>query len=148
MNTLTAKFEQIKWYCKAIDDADYACYKLYPPANAEDIAKWEADNSARLPEGFKSWLLLSNGFEMSSAADLLPLENICAYPFEDHRGLYIVGHYIGDGSMLVSDKDGRFFELDHAFGLKEMTFEQFLDDWIMCCLKDNMLEIEEMNKEQ
>ena len=124
------RFDRIKKCCEAIDDVDYARYRMFNPASTETVAKWEADNSAKLPEGLKSWLILSNDFEMGSAADLLPLENICPYPFEDHEGMIIVGHYIGDGSMLVSDKDGRFYELDHAFGLKEMTFEKFLDEWV------------------
>ena len=148
MSSLTEKFEQIKGYCEVIEDADYASYRLYSPANAEDTAKWEADNSAKLPEGYKDWLLLSNGFEMGSAADILPLENVCAYPFEDHRGMFIIGHYIGDGSMLVCGKDGRFFELDHAFGLKEMTFERFLDDWVIDNLEDDLYEIEKTNKDK
>lgn len=148
MNPLSEKFEYIKRCCDVIENAGVNCYKLFDPASPEAIAKWESDNGAALPEGLKNWLLLSNGFEMGSSVDILPLERIRPHPPEINGGEYaeyfIAGHYIGDGSVLVCDKSGRFFELDHAYNtLEEMTFEEFLDDWVLDILEDDMAEAEE-----
>lgn len=148
MNPLSEKFEYIKRCCDVIENAGVNCYKLFDPASPEAIAKWESDNGAALPEGLKNWLLLSNGFEMGASADILPLERIRPHPPEINGGEYaeyfIAGHYIGDGSVLVCDKSGRFFELDHAYNtLEEMTFEEFLDDWVLDILEDDMAEAEE-----
>lgn len=149
MNPLSEKFEHIKHCCDVIEDAGVNCYKLFDPLSSETIAKWETDNGAALPEGLKNWLLLSNGFEMGSSADILPLEHIRPFPPEinggEYAGYFIAGHYIGDGSALVCSKDGRFFELDHAYDiLEEMTFEEFLDSWVLDVLEDDMAEAREI----
>lgn len=148
MNPLSEKFNYIKHCCDVIEDAGVNCYKLFAPVSPKETAKWETDNSAALPGDLKSWLLLSNGFKMGSSADILPLEHIRPFPPEinggEYAGYFIAGHYIGDGSALVFNKDGRFFELDHAYDkLEEMTFEEFLDGWVLDILKDDLAEAEE-----
>lgn len=148
MNTLSEKFELIKRYCDEIEEAGYACYKLFAPVPEEAVVRWETENGAKLPEGHKEFLRLSNGFEMGSSADLLPIERICEQPFREYEGMYIIGHYIGDGSELVCDKTGRFCKLDHAYGLEESTFEDFLDDWIINILEDDLSEIKKTNKDE
>jgi len=148
MSTLTEKYEQIKEYCGKIEEADYDFYKLYAPVSAQAVDKWEADNGVKLPEGYKSFLMLSNGFEMGSAAEIYPLERISPCTFPEYEGYFFVGGFIGDGSMLVCDRSGSFFKLDHVYGLEETTFEEFLDDWIISRLEDDLLEISKMNKDE
>lgn len=148
MKALNEKFEQIREYCDKIEEADYNSYKLFAPVSREAVEKWEADNGVKLPEGFTSFLMLSNGFRMGSAAELYPLERIEPCTLSEYEGYYFIGEFIGDGSMLACDKAGKIFELDHVYGLEETTFEEFLDDWIIHILEDDLLEIEKMNKDE
>lgn len=137
-NPLGEKFDKISEYCQKLEEACYDSYKLFKPVSNADIENWERDHEVNLPEGYKSWLLLSNGFEMNTTADFLPLEFICKCPDPEYKDYYIIGHYIGDGSMLVTDKNGIFYQLDHSSGLRETLFEKFLDNWVIRWLEENM----------
>ena len=147
-NPLYERFIKISEYCEKLEEANYDCYKLFEPVSAEKIKKWENEHNAKLPEGYKNWLLLSNGFEMSNTANFLPLEGVgsrekCCLPLEEvenEENYYCIGYYIGDGSELLTDSNGIFYELDHGFGLKRTSFNCFLDDWIIEHLEDSMQE--------
>lgn len=141
-NPLYELYSQIREYCEKLEAAAYDCYKLYSPASAEDICSWERDNGISLPEELKSWYMLSNGFDMNSTADILPISSIREYTFDDIEELdrcFIVGHYIGDGSMLIIDGCGNFYEFDHAYcRLYKLSFRDFLVKWVIDRLEDNM----------
>lgn len=138
---MNKRFKKILEYCEKIEEADYDSYKICPPASKEEVDKWEEENQVILPVSYKAWLFLANGFEMGSTAEIFPLQRIekCSFPeFEDY---FVVGEYIGDGSMLLIDRVGNFYEFDHAFGMEEKAFEKFLDDWVIEHLIDNLKEI-------
>lgn len=143
-NPLYEQYCKIKEYCEKLEEAAFDSYKLYSPASEEDICRWESDNGTALPLELKSWYMLSNGFDMNSTADILPLSSIREYPFGDLEELdkcFIVGHYIGDGSMLVIDGCGNFYEFDHGYNkLYKMSFREFLVKWVIDNLEDNMYE--------
>ncbi|MBQ8297470.1 MAG: SMI1/KNR4 family protein [Ruminococcus sp.] len=141
-NPLYEQYSQIREYCEKLEGAAYDRYKLYSPATEEDICSLENDNGVILPEELKNWYMLSNGFDMNSTADILPISSIRACPFGDLEELdkcFIVGHYIGDGSMLVIDNCGNFYEFDHGYHrLYKMSFRDFLVNWVIDRLEDNM----------
>ena len=69
----------------------------------------------------------------------MPLTAICKCPFDDIEEVFIVGHYIGDGSMLVIDRIGNFYEYDHGYcKLYPIPFEKFVQKWIIDNLEENM----------
>ena len=142
-NPLFELFGKIKEYCVKLEKAAYDSYKLYPPAAEEELSRWESANGIALPEELKNWYMLSNGFNMNSTADILPFSLIRKYShdFEELDECFIVGHYIGDGSMLVIDGCGNFYEFDHAYhSLYKMSFKDFLVKWVIDNLEDNMYE--------
>lgn len=141
MNPLYEQYETIRSYCRQLEDASYDSYDIFPPATEEEIRNWENTHNARLPEGLKNWYLLSNGFDMNSTADILPLTSITRYQYDEIslETCFIVGHYIGDGSMLVIDGEGNFYKYDHGYcELIPVQFEKFLTGWILERLEDNM----------
>lgn len=140
-NPLYDTVKKIAQYCEILEDKNYDSYKLGAPVPAEEIAAWESANQVTLPDGHKQFLMLANGFDMNTHADFLPLAHICPCPDPEYADYFIVGHYIGDGSMLVIDHSGGFYELDHAYGLEKTTFEQFLERWIIDGLEDNLAEV-------
>lgn len=135
------RFNKIVEYCEKIENANYDSYTICLAASIEDIEKWEKENQVILPLAYKEWLLLANGFEMGSTVELFPLHKVEKCLFPEYKDYYVVGEYIGDGSMLLIDKIGNFYEFDHAFGLNEKAFEKFLDNWIIEHLIDNLKEI-------
>lgn len=140
-NPLFEQYQKIASYCEQLEDASYDSYDLYAPATAEAIQNWENTHHAKLPEGLKNWYLLSDGFDMNSTADILPLTSIIQYRYDDIEldTCFIVGHYIGDGSMLVIDGEGNFYKYDHGFcKLIPVQFEKFLTGWILEQLEDDM----------
>lgn len=130
----------------------YEIYKLYsesedeetfPPATAEQIENWERIHNAVLPEEYKEFLLLSDGLRSYIfGGELFSLDDIerCPYEeieefYEDTEGLsgeknyFIIGNYIGDGSMMLCDENGNFYELDHCCGIEESDLLSFLENW-------------------
>lgn len=134
------RFQTICDYCRQLEDANYDNYRIFPPVSMEEIKNWENEHQITLPKGYKDFLQLADGFEISNSS-FYPLDAICRYPEEEYAEYYIIGSYIGDGSLLVTDKYGSFYLLDHAFGLKLSTVESFLDHWVIEILEDGMKEM-------
>ena len=149
-NPLYELFCTISDYCDKIEEANYNLYKLFSPVSIADIENWESSHNAKLPEGYKNWIMLSNGFEMGSSANIFPLERIFKFPFpeclelDSSEDYYDIGDFIGDGSELLSDKNGNFYELDHYSGLEKTTFEKFLENWVIKCLENDLREINDL----
>lgn len=141
-NPLYEKFQLISQYCEKLEEDGYDSYKLFAPVSIVDVENWENENQITLPEGLKNWYLLSNGFDMGCTVDILPLTSIVKCPFNDIEDLeegFTVGHYIGDGSMLVIDRTGNFYEFDHGYNkCYQTSFEKFVDKWIVDNLEDCM----------
>lgn len=137
-NPLYDKFLQIKEYCDKIEDLNIDTYKIFPSATKESICQWESENNAKLPEGYKNWLLLSNGLDVKSNGEICGVEEIFELELPDYEGYYRIGAYIGDGSMLLIDKEGNFYKDDHCFGREKSDFEDFLEEWIIGHLRDEI----------
>lgn len=144
-NPLYEKYNKISEYCKKLEENNYDIYRLFSPIEVKDIENWEKEHDMNLPEGYKNWLLLSNGFDMNIPT-ILPIEKIRKCPVSEYEDFFVIGYFIGDGSMIVTDKNGNFYELDHVFGLEETTFEDFLENTVMNSLEDGMLEIGAIEK--
>lgn len=143
-NSIYELYQKITDYCNKLEEANYDCYKTYPPVSEDELSKWESDNQIILPIDLKNWYLLSNGFDMGSTAEILPLQIIKRHQLIEAVKIddgIIVGYYSGDGSALLIDKHGSFFELDHGDNqLYQMTFEGFLQEWVIDHLEDYMYE--------
>lgn len=140
-NPMQDRFNKMCDYCNRLEAADYDTYKIYfPPKTKEEIQTWEKEHQIMLPEGYKDWLLLSNGLYDVGGTNLYSLEEVCMCPFPEYEEYYIIGSYIGDGSNVVTDKNGVFYELDHVDGLKQITFESFIDEWVIELLENDMAE--------
>lgn len=129
-----------------MDNSMYEIYKLYsetedeemyPPATVEQIEKWERLHNAVLPEEYKEFLLLSDGMRSYIfGGELFSLNEIIQYPSEEieeyldeQKDYFIIGNYIGDGSDLLCDREGNFYECDHCCGLEESDLLSFLEYW-------------------
>lgn len=143
-NPLYSKYQKLAEQFNALEKANYDSYKVFPPATEEEISNWEIENNVKLPPDLRYWYLLSNGLDMSHSAELLPITSIKRFvcdEIEELEECYIVGHYIGDGSMLVIDNNENFYEFDHAYcKLHKMTFEAFLTEWVEDIAEDCMYE--------
>lgn len=140
-NSMQEMYDKMCDYCKQLTDANYDTYKTnFSPKTLEEIQAWEEENQVTLPKGYKDWLMLSNGTDEIQGTHLLALEQICRCPFPEYEDYYILGSYIGDGSNVVTDKKGVFYELDHVDGLTEVAFETFVDRWILETLENCMAE--------
>ncbi len=137
-NPLYELFQQIKEYCDTIEEMNIEIDKLFPPTTQEAIDAWEIQNGAKLPEGYKNWLLLSNGFDMNQSVVLRGIEEIAKLEIPGYEGFYSIGSYIGDGSMLLTDTEGNFYLDDEAFGKEASTFEGFLEEWVIRHLVDEI----------
>ena len=118
--------------------------KTFPPVTAEKIENWERLHNAVLPEEYKEFLLLSDGLRSYIfGGELFSLANIKQCPYEEieeffeeteelfneKKDYFIIGNYIGDGSMLLCDSNGNFYELDHCVGIEESDLLYFLEYW-------------------
>lgn len=135
-NPLIDIFKQICIYRDRIEELEIDWYELFKPASREKLDKWEEEHQASLPEGYKNFLLLSNGFDMKTTAEIYPIEQVTVLSIPDYEGYYAIGAYIGDGSMLLTDGKGKFYKGDYAFGIEESIFENFLETWVLDNLKD------------
>lgn len=140
-NPMKERFDKVCNYCNQLEDAGYDTYEIFPPVSNNEIVSWEEKNQVILPENLKQWLLLSDGFGEIQSVTLYGLEGICKYPDEEYEGYYIIGSYVGNGSFMLIDKDGGFYQLDHDFGLKKSTFEAFIDNEVIFWLEDGMKEM-------
>lgn len=91
-----------------------------------------------LSKEYKEFLLLSDGLvssafggELFSLKDIIPCpyEEIEAYSHEKNE-YFIIGNYIGDGSLLMCDRNGSFYEFDHCFGIEKSDLLRFLEHWV------------------
>lgn len=140
-NPMQDRFNKMCDYCNKLEAANYDTYKIFFSSKTkEEIQTWEHEHQITLPKGYKDWLLLSNGLYDVGGTNLYSLEDVCMCPFSEYGEYYIIGSYIGDGSDVVTDKNGVFYKLDHVDGLKQITFESFIDEWVIELLENDMAE--------
>lgn len=138
MRTIKELFDDIILLADIIEDNGIDTYKIQKGIEYEKIKEWEENNEVRLPEGYKEFIVLANGFSYGST-QILPLEKIDVIDVpEEFKGFYMIGSYIGDGSLILSDKNGNFYYGDHAFGLEHVDFLKFLENDILRYMKDDL----------
>lgn len=140
MHTVKEIFNDIVTLANILEENDIDTFKFPKECKLEAIAEWEKENNIQLPQGYKEFISLTNGFRYGGT-QILPLEKIeMVNEPEEIKGYYMLGSYIGDGSLLLSDKLGRFYCDDHAFGIKETDFSLFLEEDILYYMKDSFKE--------
>ncbi|MBQ8568584.1 MAG: SMI1/KNR4 family protein [Oscillospiraceae bacterium] len=136
-NTVREKFIKIRKMCDRLEEAGVDQYGFYPPVTEADIHRWEEKNNAKLPDGLKEWYLCSDGADITSF-QLYPLNRLSADTvIGGYRGYYPVGSYIGDGAMLVADKEGNLYTADHG-DINKSDFSGFLDWYLIDFLADEL----------
>lgn len=146
MNELYKMFSESIKSNNITADSIYEIYRLYsetesettfPPQTTEQIENWERIHNAVLPKEYREFLLLSDGLVSDIfGGELFALDDIVRCPYEEieeysdkQRDYFIIGNYIGDGSMLLCDREGNFYELDHCYGPEKNNLLDFPKYW-------------------
>ena len=138
MRKVKELFDDIILLANMIEDNGIDTYRIQKGIEEEKIKEWEENNAVKLPVGYKEFIVLANGFSYGTT-QILPLERIDVIEVpEEFKGFYMIGSYIGDGSLILSDKIGNFYYGDHAFGLECVDFLKFLEDDILRYMKDDL----------
>lgn len=140
MHSVKDIVEDIEVLAEMIEDNGIDTVKFYNGIDNSQIEEWEKNNDSKLPQGYKELLVLHNGFRYRFT-QILPLEAIqMADETDQFPGYYIMGSYIGDGSLILADKCGVFYYGDHAFGIDEVDFEKFLEKDILRYMKEDLMD--------
>lgn len=135
-------FDDIMLLADILEENGIDAFKIPKGIESEKITAWETQYGIRLPQGYKDFIVLANGFNYS-CSQILPLEGVKLIECpEEFKGYYMIGSYIGDGSLILTDKNGDFYYGDHAFGVKKADFLKFLVDDILYYMKDSLKENE------
>lgn len=118
-----------------LDENGIDFVKKKPATNEENIKNIETRLGIVLPVDYKTFLLCSNGLSYGSS-EVHPVDDVCKFEFDDKY--YIIGAFIGDGSLVVSDCDGNVYYYDHEFGAEATTFADFLNEWFIRLQKDDL----------
>lgn len=139
-NPLKARFDIIYLLAEALEENGIDTFKFPKGIKIEKVNEWELANDATLPKSYKDFLMLVNGFKSESSI-VYSLEQVTMLTVPDEFvGYYAIGEYIGDGSLLLTDGKGNFYYGDHVNGIEPSTFEDFIDNWIINCMKDSFID--------
>ncbi len=140
MYNIKELFDDIVIIADTLEENDIDNYKFPKGISHDEINHWEKENDAILPEGYKSFLLLANGFH-NHGTEIYSLDRITRLDFpDDYKGYFAIGSYIGDGTFIFTDNKGNFCCGDHINGVHESTFEEFVEKWILEDMKDSLEE--------
>ncbi|NLK71903.1 MAG: SMI1/KNR4 family protein [Clostridiales bacterium] len=138
MYSVKEMFDDIVLIADMLEENEIDNFKFPKGISEEDIKDWEKENNILLPDGYRSFLLLTNGFR-NHGTEIYSLEQITQLDFpEDYKGYYVIGSYIGDGSLILVDDKGGFYLGDHAGVIDKSTFEAFVEKWILDDMKDSL----------
>ena len=139
---MQAVFNEIIRLGDILDENGIDFVRKKAATNDENIKNIENQLGITLPEDYKKFLLCANGLSYGSS-EVHSVEEVCKFEFDNQY--YIIGTFIGDGSLVVSDSEGNVYYYDHEFGVEATTFADCLDKWIIRLqkndLKDNGIEI-------
>lgn len=139
-NPMKSKFDIIYLLAEALEENGIDTFKFPKGIKIEKVNEWELANDATLPKSYKDFLMLVNGFKSESSI-VYSLEQVTMLTVPDEFvGYYAIGEYIGDGSLLLTDGKGNFYYGDHVNGIEPSTFEDFIDNWIINCMKDSFID--------
>ena len=83
-------------------------YGFDPPASSEEISNWEKDNNIRIPEMYKSWLMLTKFARIMGGVIELFFPKISTYDKED---VYIGSLGCGSDALYFSKNTGAFYSI-------------------------------------
>lgn len=143
-NTVRRHFEDMVTLSDILEENNIDFAKIGKSIGRETILSWENENGVVLPREYKEFLLLSNGFNYGTI--IFPLEQIRLLDDSEEFGEYYwIGDYIGDGSKLLSDKNGGFYYGNHTMGVEMADFKEFLEEYFLRPmyedLKDNGIDV-------
>lgn len=125
---------------EALEENGIDTFRFPKGIKNEKVNEWELENDVALPKSYKDFLMLVNGFKSQSSV-IYSLEQVTILTVPDEFvGYYAIGEYIGDGSLLLTDGKGNFYYGDHVNGIEPSTFEDFIDNWIINCMKDSFID--------
>ncbi len=143
-NTVSRHFDDMVILSDILEENNIDFAKIGKSIGRETILSWENENGVVLPREYKEFLLLSNGFNYGTI--IFPLEQIMLLDDSEEFGEYYwIGDYIGDGSKLLSDKNGVFYYGNHTMGVEMADFKEFLEEYFLRPmyedLKDNGIDV-------
>ena len=91
-------------------------FEFLPPASIDEINEWETKNSITIPQGYKDWLMFSNGSIIhGSLAEFYSVNKIKIGLDDMPKDSVTIGIVAGDGeSVCFSSKNGKFFTFSHG----------------------------------
>ncbi|MDO5558332.1 MAG: hypothetical protein Q4F95_01905 [Oscillospiraceae bacterium] len=97
-NDLTDEIQELVEICQSFED--YYETEFYPPAEDEEIDKWQQLHEIKLPQSFKDWLRFSNGSVIcDTAARFYDLGTIAALS-DCPDDCIVIGEFSQDGDRL------------------------------------------------
>ena len=100
---MQAVFNEIIRLGDILDENGIDFVRKKAATNDENIKNIENQLGITLPDDYKKFLLYANGLSYGSS-EVHPVEEVCKYEFDNKY--YIIGAFIGDGSLVVSDSEG------------------------------------------
>lgn len=128
-------FNEIIRLGNILDENGIDFVKKKPATDEDNIKNIETRLGIALPADYKEFLLCANGLSYGSS-EVHPVDDVCKFEFDDKY--YIIGAFIGDGSLVVSDSEGNVYYYDHEFGVEATTFAHFLNEWFIRLQKDDL----------
>ncbi len=142
INPLQDIFDEIIRMSDVLEENSIDFIKCKSGVSEETINEVENAFLINLPEDYKNILLLSNGLSYQGT-EIHPIELVrkVEIPNElEWNQYYIIGSYIGDGSLILADSKGGVYYGDHVNGIEKTTFMEFLNTWLIDSLKDDLAE--------
>lgn len=133
-------FKEMILLSSILDEKDIARAKYSEGTSVEAIVDWEASNNVILPDKYKYFLTLANGFRYRME-EIFPLERIQKLKIpKEFKGYYWIGEFIGDGSLLLTDGKGELYYGDHVRGIEKGYFEGFLEKSFLSQMEQDLID--------
>ena len=139
INPMQDLFGEIIRLGDILDENEIGSIKSKDGTTEEKINEVENTLLINLPEDYKNILLLSNGLRYQGT-EIYPVELVREIEVDEseRNKYYVIGSYIGDGSHIVTDSKGNVYYLDHVTGMEKTTFSDFINQWLIDILKDEL----------
>lgn len=140
INPLQDIFDEIIRMSDVLEENCIDFIKCKSGAKEETINEVENTFLINLPKDYKNILLLSNGLSYQGT-EIHPIELVRKVEIPngpEWNQYYIIGSYIGDGSLILADSEGGVYYGDHVNGIEKTTFMEFLNTWLIDSLKNDL----------
>lgn len=125
-NSLSGEINSILKLMEELQGKRY--FEFSPAASVDEINEWENKNSITIPQGYKDWLMFSNGSIIhGSLAEFYGINKIKIGLADMPKNSVIIGNVTGDGERLCfSSENGDFFTFFHGEINKYNSFNDIL----------------------